>query len=127
MYSAGRMKAFDFMSTVSGGGYAGGLFSATVARQTNRINWDRDGKFNRLDFEAPADGGQPETVERLALHGRMMGNFLRLFGRHLWGFLVNVTFAVSGAVAVAAVLAWVMRIPWNQNMLPVLKELKFGR
>ncbi|MCA9211470.1 MAG: patatin-like phospholipase family protein [Planctomycetales bacterium] len=126
MCRTGRMKAFDYMSTVSGGGYAGCLFSSTVARRKNRINWERNGKYNRLDFEQNEDGSQPDTVKRLSLHGRMMGNFLRLLSRHLWGFLVNATFTISGIVAIAAILAYIMRIPWDHNMLPVLSELGFN-
>ena len=126
MYSAGRMKAFDYLSTVSGGGYAGGLFSSVVARETNKINWDRKGTHNRLEFESLPDGGQPDSVERLSLHGRLMGNFLRLFSRHLWGFLVNVSFVASGIFAIAALLAYIMRTPWSPSMAPTLAELKFN-
>lgn len=125
LYSAGRMKGFDFLSTVSGGGYAGGLFSSTVTRHKGDVNWDREGHHSRLDFEPLPEGGQPDSVRRLALYGRMMGDFVRLFSRHFWGFLVNVTIAVSGLVAIAAVLAYLMRIPWNRDMLPVLSELGF--
>ena len=125
MYRAGRMKAFDYLSTVSGGGYSGGLFSATVTGHKGDINWEKNGRYGRLDLEPLADGSQPDSVKRLALHGRMMGDFVRLFSRHLWGFLINVTIAMSGLVAIAALLAYLMRIPWNANMLPVLNELGF--
>jgi len=125
MCRAGRMKAFDYLSTVSGSGYAAGLFSATVVRHKGDINWQKEGRYRRLDLELLADGRQPDTVKQLSLYGRMMGDFVRLFSRHLWGFLVNVTFAISGLVAIAAILAYVMRIPWNRELLPVLKELGF--
>ncbi|MGI9471313.1 MAG: patatin-like phospholipase family protein, partial [Rubripirellula sp.] len=91
MYSAGRLKAFDYLSTVSGGGYAGGLISSTIARQNSRIDWERNGTDERLSFEYARERGQPDSLRRLALHGRLMGNFLRLFSRHLWGFMINVT------------------------------------
>ncbi len=125
MYTAGRMKAFDFLSTVSGGGYAGALFSSEVAKQTSEVNWDRDERLNRLELERQRDGSQSEKISHLAMHGRMMGNFLRLFSRHLWGLLVNFIFAISGIIAVASVLAYIGRWPWDYGVKPYLRELKF--
>ncbi len=126
MYTAGRMKAFDFLSTVSGGGYAGALFSSEVAKQTSEINWERGEQLGRLELERERDGSQSDKISQLSMHGRMMGNFLRLFSRHLWGFLVNVTFALSGVVAIAAVLAYIGRLAWDNRISPYLIELKFN-
>ena len=116
LYRAGRMKGFDFLSTVSGGGYAGAFFSTDVIEQ-DKVNWDRDGDRDRLSFEPNRDKTPSESVTRLGMHGRVMGNFLELFSRHLWGFIVNVVFTVSGIVAIAALLAYFMRMPWNPSTL----------
>ena len=64
MYRAGRPKAFDYLSTVSGGGYAGGLVSSTISRQNSRINWSRNGTNERLSFEHC-----PENVSPTAFVG----------------------------------------------------------
>ena len=133
MCSVGRMKAFDFLSTVSGGGYAGAMFSSEVAQKKGvKIDWrseaerKQDSDFgSRLDIEPNPDGGQSERVTHLSMHGRMMSNFLRLFSRHLWGLLVNLAFAVSGIVAIAGVLAYVMRWPWDKDIMPYLRQLQF--
>ena len=116
LYRAGRMKAVDYLSTVSGGGYAGAFFSTQVVEQ-DKVDWEKDGKHDRLSLETNRDGTPSEAVSRLGMHGRMMGNFLELFSRHLWGFLVNVVFTVSGVVAIAALLAYLMRIVWNPSTM----------
>ncbi|QEG42074.1 patatin-like phospholipase domain-containing protein [Roseimaritima ulvae] len=125
MYTAGRMKAFDFLSTVSGGGYAGGLFSSEVAKQTSPLNWDRGGISDRLRIERQPDGIRSDKISNLAMHGRMMSNFLRLFSRHLLGLIINLTFAISGVVAVAAILAYIGRLVWDPDIKAYLRELKF--
>ena len=133
MCSAGRMKAFDFLSTVSGGGYAGAMFSTEVAQKKGvKVDWrseeerSNDSDFSsRLDIEPESDGSQSERVTHLSMHGKMMTNFLRLFSRHLWGLIVNVAFALSGIVAIAGLLAYVMRWPWDKDILPYLRQLQF--
>lgn len=126
LYSNGRLKFIDYLSTVSGGGYAGALFSTAVSRSSGNINWDRNGVGNRLDFEGARGSGLPERVQRLALHGRLMNNLLRMFSRHLWGLIVNTVFLLSGVVTIAALLAILFRMPWNPDNLPVVMELGFN-
>lgn len=144
LYSAGRMRAIDFISTVSGGGYAGALFSAEVARTKSKINWDRRSEtvekshdegadesklanpMDRLRIENNIDGSQPDRVKELSLYGRLMGDFVKLLSRHLAGFLVTLTFLISGIVALAAILAIIMRLPYTRSILPYLAELKFA-
>ena len=110
-YSRGRLRAVDFLSTVSGGGYTGALFSGSVMHTDGEIDWAprHEGTSNRLVIEPSSDGKPNDTLKRLSMHGRMMRNILRMFSRQLWGFLINTTFIMSGCVAVAAVLAFVIR------------------
>ncbi|MDP6443993.1 MAG: patatin-like phospholipase family protein, partial [Pirellulaceae bacterium] len=126
LYKAGRMRFVDYLSTVSGGGYAGALFSSEAARFNGDIDWSREGNQNRLPIDVDSTGRQADRIRGLALHGRMMGNFVRLFSRHLWGFILINTFIISGIFAVASLMAFVMRLPWSGFALPVLAELKFS-
>lgn len=131
LYSAGRMRAVDIISSVSGGGYAASLFSAeTVDKES--VNWDQQRDcpdsmqlVDRLPIEPNPDGSQPDRIKELALYGRMMGDFIKLLSRHLAGFLVTFLFISSGVVAVAALLAILMRLPYGRAALPYLHELKF--
>ena len=71
------------------------------------------------------DGSQPPRVAQLALHGRMMGNVLRVLSRHLWGFLVINTLVLSGVVFVAAILAFLMKLPFSRGYFLYVAELGF--
>lgn len=125
MYRTGRMKAFDYMSSVSGGGYSAAYFSSQVVDR-ERVNWDRDGKRDRLPLETDADGSQSESVIRLGRHGRQMGNFLIFFSRHFWGLLVNVGFVVTALIALASIMSYIMRVPWSQSVSSTVSELGFN-
>lgn len=128
MYQTGRMKFVDYLSTVSGGGYAGALFSAEVARFNGKVNWNRgesSADYERLSIAREKDGRQPVRIKELALHGRMMGNMLRMLSRHLAGFLVTNIFVLSGVVFLASILAYVMKLAWTPSIYPYMAEMGF--
>jgi|GEM_PF-3072646 len=123
LYHSGRMRDIDYLSTVSGGGYAGALFSASVANDQDGVNWERDSRFNRLPFEQCQDGRQPARIYELALHGRAMSRPLQWLSRHLWGWILTILFVISGVISVASLLAWGMRIVWSrENFLSVQSQ-----
>lgn len=125
LYSAGRLKLVDYLSTVSGGGYTGALVSSEVALDRDGVNWCENDHRNRLSIESRSKSGQPRRVYDIALYGRRMGNTLKLLSRHLAGWIITITFLLSGVVAVASLLAWLMRMPWNSGALSLLPELGF--
>ena len=128
LYTSGRLRAIDFVSTVSGGGYAGALLSSEIARSKGKIDWKRRGEHStdRLKIETEANGSQPERIRELALYGRMFGDFLKLLSRHLSGFILTLAFVVSGMLTLASVLAYLMRMAYSHEALPYLAKLKFS-
>jgi hypothetical protein len=126
LYSSGRLKLVDFLSTVSGGGYTGALVSSEVALDHDGVDWEKNSDRNRLSIEPPSGEGQSRRVYDIALYGRRVGNTLKLLSRHLAGWVVTVTFLVSGIVTVAAALSWLMRLPWDPAGLILLPELGFN-
>ncbi|APZ94740.1 hypothetical protein [Fuerstiella marisgermanici] len=124
-YSAGRMKLVDYLSTVSGGGYAGALLSTESATDRDGVNWGpKDGR-NRLSIESESKHGQPSRIYEIALHGRRMGDLLKMLSRHLFGWVLTLAFLLSGLTAIAAVLAWMMRLSSSANSMVFLQELGF--
>lgn len=98
----GLLGGFHYLSTVSGGGYAGGFWSAWRSRPAN------DGQ----DFPLPAGGVEPREIHHL----REFGNFLRprlnLVSFETGRLVASVVAALapsllaSVSVVVLVVLAW---------------------
>lgn len=129
LYRNGILKHVDYLSSVSGGGYVGALFSTLVSR-TDDIHWDRqrdnhEGK-NRLPFETEETGRQPDLVRRLLKHGSTLRQPIRFLSRHLWGLLLINLFALSGLVALASVAAYIFRSTYSPGPMRFLAELGFG-
>ena len=55
-----------------------------------------------------------------------MGNVVKMLSRHLFGWMLTITFLLSGLVAVGAVLAWLIRSCWQPDSLLLLSELGFN-
>lgn len=81
------------------------------------------GRFNRLPIEPRPDGSQPPRIYELALHGLVMSRPIQWLSRHLWGWILTILFVISGVIAIASILAWLMRIVWSQeNLLSVQSQ-----
>ena len=129
-YRHARMHHFDFLSMVSGGGYAGAMFCDQVMDQPE-VDWTpRDGSKAggnsrggdvlplHLDRTRPLD----DSVKRVAMHGRTMGDVVSLLSRHLVGLVLNIALILAGVIAVASVLAYAFRLPWSAGWMPYLLE-----
>jgi hypothetical protein len=125
LYSAGYLRLVDYLSTVSGGGYAGALVSSEISGNTDGVSWGRNDDRNRLSIEPASRPGQPRRIFRIALHGRRMGDVLKFLSRHLSGWMLTVIFLVSGVTTAAALLAWLIRQTTTAESFIFLKELGF--
>jgi len=130
LYRNGVPKQVDYLSTVSGGGYVGGLVSSLIARSNGKVHWgpqseNPDGQY-RLPFETEESGQQPSVVRRLLKHGSALRQPIRFLSKHLWGLLLINVFALSGLAAIAAVAAYAFRSVFSEGAMDYLKELGFG-
>jgi hypothetical protein len=125
LYSAGKLRMVDYLSTVSGGGYAGALVSSEISGNTDGVSWGRNDDRNRLSIESASRPGQPRRIFRIALHGRRMGDVLKFLSRHLSGWMLTVIFLISGVTTAAALLAWLIRQTTTAQSFIFLKELGF--
>ncbi|MFM9116334.1 MAG: patatin-like phospholipase family protein [Planctomycetota bacterium] len=97
LQNLGLMRYVDYLSTVSGGGYAGAFWSSatvldTQAKATQQL----------------AGGQQSDRVQKLVFNGKYLARF-QFFAHHLFGLLLTLTLCTSGVVAVTALVAYVLR------------------
>ncbi len=119
-YRNGFLKAVNYLSTVSGGGYAGALLSSEIASKTEGIGWEGIGTENRLSIDPPSETGQPGKVYALSFYGRRMGDVVKMLSRHLFGWILTVAFLMSGIICVASLMAWLMRQCWTPTGMALL-------
>ncbi len=131
MYSHEVLRHFDFLSTVSGGSYAGAYLSSAIMEE-EKVNWkpsDQAAKkagHQDLPLLTTAKGPQHPNVVRLRRAGLSLNHPLRFFNQHLLGMLlINLT-AFSGVVALAALCAWAYRLLDEIHVQHFLAELGFS-
>lgn len=123
LYGRRILPYIDYLSSVSGGGYAGAYLSSAAlraGRQGNNLDLD-DAPDDESGDEAPAQTdemfpiartatGQPQKRMLRFIHG---GNYLRktwaFFNRYLIGLLLIWTVVISGLVAATSLTAWAFR------------------
>jgi hypothetical protein len=93
----GLMRYVDYLSTVSGGGYAGAFWSSATIH----------GRQAEATQEL-ASGQQSDRVQRLVFNGKYLARF-HFFAHHLFGLLLTLTLCTSGVVALTAIVAYVLR------------------
>ncbi|MEZ6124605.1 MAG: hypothetical protein R3C49_15710 [Planctomycetaceae bacterium] len=118
----------DYLSTVSGGGYAGALLAEEISSDKDGINWGKQEgpELNRLSIEQKSACGQPRRIFAIALHGRRMGDIVKMLSRHLFGWILTLSFLLSGLVTVGALLAYLMRLTTSHGAFLFLGELGFA-
>ena len=107
----------DYLSTVSGGGYIGSWLSSRVVRNRPKVG----PRVTPLDEDFA--GVDPPVVKLFAGKGRYLLRPLQLVNKYLIGLLFVNLLAVSGLVAVAALVAFVWRCldyPFVRDRLEVL-------
>ena len=134
LYRKGILRHVDYLSTVSGGGFAGSLLSSSVLAEKNRgnrIDWrarrSQRGREpdNRLDFDCSANGPQPPLVREIAAKGESLRRPILFANRWFWGFLVVNAFVASGLLALASFAAWGLRSLDERETMIALSELGF--
>ena len=129
-YRRGILRQIDYLSTVSGGGYAGSFLSSSILAQKEPVDWSkrsppservangsrgRSSERRRLPLDNEAHSEQPEGVRRLATRGESLRRPLKAASRWFWGFLVVNAMLISGLLAAAAFGAWLFRLLDSQE------------
>jgi hypothetical protein len=96
LHARGLLTAFDYLSTVSGGGYVGGWWSALLARRENDTV-----------FPEPRTG-PPDRENRLLHHLRLHSNYLI---PHLGAFSWDAWRAIT-VIGRNLVLTWLVLVPF---------------
>ena len=140
LYRRGVLRQIDFLSTVSGGGYAGTFLSSSILSETESIDWkgdspsddlnsspdaDRTSAGKPLCFDADPNGAQPAAVRKLAARGQFFRRPLHFASRWFWGFVVINTVLISGLTAIAALLAWLFRLLDHREVMLYLSQLGY--
>lgn len=126
------LRFVDYLSTVSGGGYAGAHLSSSMLQchQTK----DLDDKTQEesppsMLTETPiteqAGGRQPPRMLKFIRGGKYLRRTGEFLNRYIAGLLLIWTFILSGLVAVASLGAWSFRNLDNLNVRLFLAALGF--
>jgi hypothetical protein len=104
------LAQFDYLSTVSGGGYTGCMLSAMAAR----TDCERPASERRAEVLAeitrPAAPGRDQPFwQRLLFRGESLGQLFPFLARHIASTLIFNLTLLSGLVCVAALLALLWR------------------
>ncbi|MEW6126637.1 MAG: hypothetical protein AB1757_06320 [Acidobacteriota bacterium] len=126
------LRIFDYLSTVSGGGYVGGWWSAWLSRSETKVGFHED---ERQAVRAPQDGvsplfPQPERIEPARISKYLKGyekikegslsasqdpiHHLRLFSNYLTprkGLLSGDTWQAVSMLMRNLILTWVVLLP----------------
>ncbi|MEW5978363.1 MAG: hypothetical protein AB1898_21410 [Acidobacteriota bacterium] len=113
----GLLKMFHYLSTVSGGGYVGGWWTAWLHRQQNQHKGDRvfPEASTAIDADASSDATTPPEPEEIR-HLREFSNFLvpRLgfFEVEFWKAVVSVLNGLVPSMLAAAVVILIAMLLW---------------
>lgn len=120
-YRARFMRYIDYLSTVSGGGFVGSLFTSLVNHPAGKTAWTKSqidvrGKAARepiasteYTIEDDETGRQPMLVRRLSSSGPKLRQPIRFLSAYFYGlFLTNIV-AISGLLAVCALAAYLFQ------------------
>lgn len=120
-----RLDSFDYFSTVSGGGYVGGWWSAWLARAERKpgdvfpppeaIETDRDDQRARIETAAARDDYEvPQVKDSAITAGRDPIHHLRLFSNFLTpnkGLLSTDTWRAVAVIGRNLILTWLILVP----------------
>jgi hypothetical protein len=122
--AAGKLKAFDYLSTVSGGGYTGGWWSAWLSRAERKpgeifpppedIESERDDRRAQLEQEDRKDVDRPQIKDSAITAGEDPIHHLRLFSNVMTprkGLLSGDTWRAVAVISRNIVLTWLILLP----------------
>lgn len=123
--AAGKLGTFDYFSTVSGGGYVGGWWSAWLARKERKpgdlfppnehIETDRDDERAAIENAAARpDYEMPQVKDSAITAGRDPIHHLRLFSNFLTpnkGLLSTDTWRAIAVIGRNLLLTWLILLP----------------
>src|ERR1051326_6259895 len=121
----GKLGSCDYFSTVSGGGYTGGWWSAWLARASRKkgdifppaeaIETDRDDQRAALEMKAARDDYEmPQVKDSAITAGRDPIHHLRLFSNFLTpnkGLLSTDTWRAGAVIGRNLILTWLVPTP----------------
>lgn len=136
LHRRGVLPFIDYLSTVSGGGYAGAFLSSVALKRTRtQRRGTGNGAAPGAGAADAADGlfpiasaRPPRASERMLrfIHG---GNYLahwwKFFNRYLIGLVLILAVVVSGLLAIASLTAWLFRSLDHVEMRDWLAALGF--
>lgn len=128
LYRRGVLRHVDYLSTVSGGGYAGSYLSSTVVSGTDNIDWraaDANGEGQRLPLEIGDDGRQPDAIRSLLNKGKSLNRPLVFFSRWFCGFLLVNTFFFSGLFVLVSLAAILFHVVSDREAIILVQQLGF--
>jgi hypothetical protein len=107
LHASPHWKEFDYLSTVSGGGYIGGyLTAAAIASPTSMVPQALAVK----GADPKADGfGQPSLVQRFIYGGKYLLRPWEAANKYLMGLFLNNLLVFSGLVAFGALISLIWR------------------
>lgn len=124
LHERGLLRFIDFLSTVSGGGYAGAYLTSSAlrpsvqqpaGRQRPQTNGQTAGPVRRisrgpvLEIAASENGPQPPRMLRFIYGGHYLRKTGLFFNRYTISLLLIWTLVISGLVAVASLAAFLFR------------------
>jgi hypothetical protein len=113
LVECGALRYFDFLSTVSGGGYIGAFLDSLACRrhaERPRPDPGKGAPGDALDPIRPlGNGGQPPEVMGLVANSRYLNDTVGFVNRYLIGFaLLNLTI-LCGVLFLATLVAYLWR------------------
>lgn len=115
LYRRHVLRHVDYLSTVSGGGYAGAFFSSLVLDDVKypKIDWKPgtpSGEGTPLAILPNPAGQQPDVIRRLMHGGQRLNDPLSFVRSWFLGVVLLNLFALSGLIVVAALFALFFRM-----------------
>lgn len=99
LHRLGVMKWVDYLSTVSGGGYAGAWWSSQTLADDHQPE----------DIARGENGCQPPRLRNFIFSSNYLARTTRFFNRYIMGLVWILTLCASGLVAFGSGMAWFLR------------------
>ena len=139
MYEKGLLPFVDYLSTVSGGGYAGAYLSsvslsakkAGLSDSENGSTLDKPAQQHEFPIKSEANGKQPQRILDFIFGSHYLKRTWAFTNRYLFGLLLTWLVTLSGLFMICAFTAWCFRwldSPWCSSWLTAIGiESDFSR
>ena len=123
LYKRGVLPFIDYLSTVSGGGYAGAYFSSvSLLKRQGSVRSESSGDESSDSANSATratndafpispfpSGQQPPRMRKFIFSGSYLKKTWKFFNRHLVGLLLIWAVAFSALIAITSLTAWMFR------------------